>query len=336
MTAGTALSAIQLNATANVAGTFVYTPPAGTVMSVAGTQTLSTTFTPTDTVQYATATRAVTLQVNAAPSAFVGPANGGGWSGTISGTNLIYNGVAYPILNGRVNFPDCTTYIVAPGGALGGGSVTPNCTAGPQAPTITWATPAPVTAGTALSAIQLNATANVAGTFAYTPPAGTVMSVAGTQTLSTTFTPTDTVQDATATRAVTLQVNAAPSAFVGPANGGGWSGTISGTNLIYNGVAYPILNGRVNFPYCTTTSSPPAAPSGGAVTPNCAVNPLAPTSDGKIVGTKLALQSSGASIWVFDAAYDVGSGRYLVAGYWGNAVWGSTLAGTVSWSVHRS
>ena len=51
---------------------------------------------------------------------FVGLANGGGWSGTISGTNLIYNGVAYPILNGRVNFPDCTTYIVAPGGALGG------------------------------------------------------------------------------------------------------------------------------------------------------------------------------------------------------------------------
>ena len=42
-------------------------------------------------------------------------------------------------------------------------------------PIITWATPADITYGTALSATQLNATANVAGTFVYTPPAGTVL-----------------------------------------------------------------------------------------------------------------------------------------------------------------
>ena len=225
----------------------------------------------------------------------MGPASGGGWSGTVSGTNLVYNGVAYPIVNGRVNFPDCTTYIVAPNGALSGGAVTPNCTVGPKAPTVTWTTPAPVTAGTALSAAQLNAAANVAGTFAYTPPAGTIVSVAGAQTLSTTFTPTDTAKYTTVTRTVTLQVNAAP--FVGPADGGGWSGTISGTNLVYNGVAYPIVNGQVNFPDCTTyIVAPDGALSGGSVTPTCAGNPSASTSDGKVVGTKLALQSSGASI----------------------------------------
>ena len=61
-------------------------------------------------------------------SGFVGPANGGGWSGAISGSNLIYNGVTYPIVNGRVSFPDCTMFIVAPNGALMGGSVIPNCT----------------------------------------------------------------------------------------------------------------------------------------------------------------------------------------------------------------
>ena len=51
ITYGTALGATQLNATASVPGTFVYTPAAGTVLN-AGTQTLHVDFTPTDTVNY--------------------------------------------------------------------------------------------------------------------------------------------------------------------------------------------------------------------------------------------------------------------------------------------
>ena len=39
-------------------------------------------------------------------------------------------------------------------------------------PVITWANPADIIYGTALSATQLNATANVPGTFTYTPPRG--------------------------------------------------------------------------------------------------------------------------------------------------------------------
>ena len=45
----------------------------------------------------------------------------------------------------------------------------PSCKA---TPTITWAAPADITYGTALSATQLNATATVPGTFVYTPAAG--------------------------------------------------------------------------------------------------------------------------------------------------------------------
>jgi len=41
------------------------------------------------------------------------------------------------------------------------------------APVITWAAPAAITYGTALSATQLDATANTPGTFDYTPGAGT-------------------------------------------------------------------------------------------------------------------------------------------------------------------
>jgi hypothetical protein len=81
-------------------------------------------------------------------------------------------------------------------------------------PTITWATPAAITLGTPLSATQLDATANVAGTFAYTPAAGTVLGV-GVQTLGVRFTPTDTVDYTTATASVTLTVNPVSTALFG-------------------------------------------------------------------------------------------------------------------------
>jgi len=75
----------------------------------------------------------------------------------------------------------------------------------PVAPTITWNNPVSVVYGTALSATQLNAAANTPGTFVYSPALGTTPSV-GTNTLSVTFTPTDTVHYTTATAFVTLTV----------------------------------------------------------------------------------------------------------------------------------
>ena len=136
---GTALSATQLNATASVAGTLVYNPPAGTVLN-AGAQTLSVAFTPTDTVTYAPVSKTVTIDVTKAT------------------------------------------------------------------PVITWANPAPISSSTPLSSTQLNATASVAGTFVYTPPAGTTLSVGNGQTLSTVFTPTNAVNYATANKQVTIDV----------------------------------------------------------------------------------------------------------------------------------
>jgi len=59
---GTQLSATQLDATSTVAGVFVYSPVAGTILNV-GQQTLTATFTPTDTVDYTTATATVALNV---------------------------------------------------------------------------------------------------------------------------------------------------------------------------------------------------------------------------------------------------------------------------------
>jgi hypothetical protein len=58
-------------------------------------------------------------------------------------------------------------------------------------PTVTWNTPSPIVYGTPLSATQLNATASVAGTFTYTPSAGTILNTGTSEVLSVNFTPND-------------------------------------------------------------------------------------------------------------------------------------------------
>jgi hypothetical protein len=65
------LSTTQLNATANVPGTFNYSPAQSTVLN-AGSHTLSVTFTPTDSISYTTASAQVTINVTAVST---GPAS---------------------------------------------------------------------------------------------------------------------------------------------------------------------------------------------------------------------------------------------------------------------
>jgi len=84
-------------------------------------------------------------------------------------------------------------------------------TIGMATPALTWAAPAAIVYGTKLSATQLNASSKVAGSFAYSPAAGTTPS-AGQATLSVTFTPTDTTDYTTATATVKLTVNQAAPA----------------------------------------------------------------------------------------------------------------------------
>ena len=102
--------------------------------------------------------------------------------------------------------------------------------AGKALPTLSWATPSPITYGTALGSSQLSATATynsttVPGTFTYTPPGGTVLN-AGAQTLSVTFTPNDPTSFLPVTTNVTLNVTPAPLTI-----------TASGVNKTYDGTA---------------------------------------------------------------------------------------------------
>ncbi|MEI7553616.1 MAG: fibronectin type III domain-containing protein, partial [Verrucomicrobiota bacterium] len=90
-------------------------------------------------------------------------------------------------------------------------TTTVSVTVNKATPTITWAAPSTIVSGTALSATQLNATASVAGTFAYSPASGTTPAV-GTQTLGVTFTPTNAANYTVATASVSLVVR--PSGVV--------------------------------------------------------------------------------------------------------------------------
>ena len=108
---GTSLGQFQLNAVANVPGTFKYSPAAGAVLNAGNGQSLQVTFTPEDTVEYNVAEGRVAIDVTKAT------------------------------------------------------------------PVLSWFNPIAIEENTSLGTTQLNATANVSGTFNYTPAAGTALKV---------------------------------------------------------------------------------------------------------------------------------------------------------------
>jgi hypothetical protein len=73
-------------------------------------------------------------------------------------------------------------------------------------PVITWSNPADILENTALSATQLNATADIPGTFTYTPPNGTIMSAGVDQPLYVLFSPDDALNYNNAEKTVLITV----------------------------------------------------------------------------------------------------------------------------------
>lgn len=193
---GTALSSTQLNATSTVAGTFVYTPTTGTVLNV-GTQSLSVALTPTDATNYNSASKIVSITVtgttatlslsnlvqtyNGSPRSVIVTTNPAG----LGGVNITYNGSSTPPTNaGRYGVLVTLindNYTATP--------LSDTLVISQAVPVLSWALPAAIQFGTALSSTQLNATANIPGSFVYNPPSGTLLN-AGTSLLTATFTPT--------------------------------------------------------------------------------------------------------------------------------------------------
>ena len=217
---GTALSGTQLDATANVQGTFTYTPAAGTVLGAGPDQTLSVSFAPNDSTDYTNASATVMINVKAAAPTIT-------WA---SPADIVYGtALSATQLDATANVQGTFTYTPAAGTVLGAGpdqtlsvSFAPNDSADytnasatvtinvkQATPAITWANPADIVYGTALSGTQLDATANVQGTFTYTPVAGTVLGAGPDQTLSVSFAPNDSTDYTNASAAVTINVKQA-------------------------------------------------------------------------------------------------------------------------------
>jgi len=254
ITYGTALSSTQLDATANVPGTFIYTPVAGTILA-AGSQPLSVAFTPTDTTDYNNASASVTLTVNAKPVTF-----------TISPVSFTYTGSAQgPAITPSVAGATYSTSGTASATAIGAYSVTATATgnytgtSGATAwtiakgtPVISWPAPAAIIYGTALSSTQLDATASVPGTFVYTPAAGAILA-AGSQTLSVAFTPTDTTDYNNASASVSLTVNPPPPPLAPVFN--------SAAGTYTSAQAVTITSAGATAVYYTTDGSKPTSSS---------------------------------------------------------------------------
>jgi hypothetical protein len=223
---GTALGSAQLDATASVPGTFVYTPGRGTVLHAGANQTLSVTFTPTDTADFGPATATATITVTQATPTIV-------WAnpapipfGTALSAKQLNAAARFVVGGSLVSVAGTFVYTPAAGTQLPVGanqtlavSFTPTdatdyttatasvvITVVRATPVITWNPKTPVIVGTTLSAAQLDATANVAGTFIYNLPLGTVLNSSSLQTLTVRFIPDDSADFTTATKTVTIQI----------------------------------------------------------------------------------------------------------------------------------
>jgi hypothetical protein len=216
---GTRLDDRQLNATANVRGSFTYRPPAGTILNAGAGQGLVAVFTPTDRVNYETATISIAIDVlKATPSiAWATPLD------IVYGTALDRRQ-----LNAVANAQGTYVYSPPAGTVLAAGAAqlltvtfTPmapanytTATATAQVaitvlkatPVIRWNAPGDIVYGTPLGSRQLNATANARGRLQYAPPAGTVLAAGAAQPLTVLFTPDDLNNYAAVTRSITITV----------------------------------------------------------------------------------------------------------------------------------
>jgi hypothetical protein len=219
---GTALSPLQLNATASVAGTFAYTPTAGVVLGAGPNQTLSVVFTPTDS-NYETRTASVLINVAKATPIVSWPQPAGIVYGTaISATQMnstsnvtgsfVYAPVAGTILDAGNQTLETT---FTPADLANFEAVTSSVTlvVAKASQTITWANPADIVYGTPLTPAQLNAVVSVVGPAAggaviYSPASGTFLSAGNGQTLTVTAQATQNYEQASAT--ATINVRRAP------------------------------------------------------------------------------------------------------------------------------
>ena len=211
------LTSVQLRASANAPGEFIYDPPAGTVLNVGTGQVLSVIFTPNDLLNFTVVTQTVTINVSKG-TPVIGWANPSAIThGTVLGSNQLN---ATSSVSGTFSYtPPVGTLLNASNGQMLSLAFTPedtdnfaavsrtvNINVTKATPVITWANPAIIEQGVPLGATHLNASASAPGTLVYNPPAGTILPAGSGQPVTVTFTPNNAANYNSASRTVTLNV----------------------------------------------------------------------------------------------------------------------------------
>ncbi len=209
---GEKLTDSQLNASISngISGDFTYNPDIDAQLQAGDNQALEVRFRPNNEDDYTSAVKTVYINVKKLPSSIEWdtPAD------IVYGTKL--NSVQLNASAFYVNADEDTVaisgqfaYDPSEGTTLNVGthtltvsfepsitnfatsskSVTINVTK--ATPTITWLEPRSISYGSALGEVELDAQADVAGTFTYTPSAGTILSMGQNHELAVLFTPTD-------------------------------------------------------------------------------------------------------------------------------------------------
>lgn len=281
ITYGTALSSTQLNASTGVAGVFVFSPVSGTVLD-AGSRTLTATFTPTNGATHDVATRSVVLTVGKAPLSVVAdsasrlhgtvnPSFTGTLTGVANADNITatYASSATAVTAAGVYLPTSaqaiTPTLVDPDTRLGNYTVTSTngtLTITLVTPVITWGAPTAITYGTALSTTQLNASADVPGSFIYSPAAGTVLHAGAGQTLSVTFTPDDADHVGAIDASQTITVLPAPLTITAEDTTMMRGGSVPTFTAVGSGFVSPDTMAVLDTPPTLSTTATGSSPTG--------------------------------------------------------------------------
>jgi hypothetical protein len=178
--------------------------------------TVSRSFTVNPVVPEAPVVGTVTAGDAQASVTFSAPASNGGADITSYTVTAFPDGItasdnASPItISGLTNGTAYTFTVKANNAAGAGAESASSATVTPQhIALISWETPSDIVYGTALSTNQLNATADIPGTFTYVPSEGSVLNAGNEQNLTVRFTPTDANANIESSKSASINVTPA-------------------------------------------------------------------------------------------------------------------------------
>ena len=298
ITYGTAIGGAELNATATVAGSFVYSPASGAIVG-AGPQTLSVTFHPLNSTNYANATASVTLTVlKATPTvsvvggSFTYDASAHAATGSVTGVGGASLGTPTFTYNGSADTPiDAGSYDVV-------ASYAGDSNYSPASGTAT------ITIGKATPTVTVNG-----GTFTYDavahPATGSVTGVGGASVGTPTF-----------------AYNGSPDA---PVNAGSYD--VVGS---YGGSAnYNAATGTATITIGKAT--PTVAVSGGSFTYDSAAHP----ATGSVTGVGGATLSPLTFTYNGSGSAPVNAGTYDVVGSYAGDLNYESASGTATITIGK-